>query len=212
MSAPKARSPKPLPTPPQPWQPPLPVLIIAIALPVIAGLMLCWAHTVPGTQVIMAVAGTGLSLIAASFLLINGILCFVRRTLVPAVIIGAVLLIGLFVLAESELPLRARFGMHTSTFEQVAAERQPAAEGIWQGPCPTRIGSFPISRCAAIGTGFLYYEPEGGLLNGAGFAYLPEGPAGAQREGVATEPGGDGTDPIHYQHLSGDWYTFIDPW
>ncbi len=211
MSAPKARSPKPLPTPLQAWQPPLPVLIIAIALPAIAGLVLCWANTVPGAQVIMAVAGTGLSLIAASFLLINGIICFARRTLIPAVIIGAVVLIGLFVLAESELPLQARFGVHAATFDQVAAERQPSDGGIWQGPCPTRIGSYPISRCAAIGTGSLYYEPEGGLLNSAGFAYLPGGPDGAQREGAGS-PGAEQPDPIKYQHLSGDWYTFIDSW
>ena len=211
MSAPKARSPKPLPTPLQSWQPPLPVLIIAIALPAVAGLVLCWANSVPGAQVIMAVVGTGLSLIAASFLLINGIICFARRTLIPAVIIGAVILIGLFVLAESELPLRARFGMHAATFDQVAAERQPSDGGIWQGPCPTRIGSYPISRCVAIGTGSLYYEPEGGLLNSTGFAYLPEGPDGAQREGAGA-PGADQPDPLSYQHLSGDWYSFVDPW
>ncbi len=188
------------------------MLIIAIALPAIAGLVLCWANSVPGAQVIMAVVGTGLSLVAASFLLINGIICFARRTLIPAVIIGAVLLVGLFVLAESDLPLRARFGLYTATFDQVAAARQPAIEGVWQGACPNRIGSYPISSCAAIGTGFLYYEPEGGLINRAGFAFLPDGPAGAQREGTATEPGGEGTDPIQYQHLSGDWYSFVDPW
>ncbi|HLT60966.1 MAG TPA: hypothetical protein VK020_07215 [Microlunatus sp.] len=209
MAQPRARSPKPLPTPRQPWQPPLPVPIIAIVLPAVAGLLLCWANSVPASQVIMGLAGVGLSLVAASFLVINGIICFARRTLVPAVIIGAVILVGLYAFAESGLPLRARFGLHQADFAAVAEQRQPADEGVWQGPCPDRIGSFPISRCAAIGTGFLYYEPESGLLDGAGFAYLPEGPETAQRPEVGKP---NGPDPILYRHLAGDWYTFVDPW
>ncbi|GAB3762862.1 hypothetical protein [Microlunatus parietis] len=210
MSAPKARSPKPMPTPRLPWQPPLAVLIIAIALPAVAGVLLAWANSVPGSQVIMGVIGVGLSLVAASFLVINGIICFARRTLVPAVIIGAVILVGLFVFAESGLPLRARFELHRAAFDEVAGQPLPPKEGVWQGPCPTRIGNFPISRCAAIGTGFLYYEPEGGLLNGAGFAYLPEGPERAQRP-LADDPTADLSGRIVYRPLAGDWYSFIDP-
>lgn len=211
MSAPKARSPKPLPTPVQPWQPPLPLLIIAIGLPALAGLLLGWTKTVPGTQVLIGVIGMGLSVIAAAFLLILGIICVIRRTLLLPVVIGGVVLVGLLVLAWSPLPLQARFAMHGGAFSRVAAETQPSNDGEWQGPCPSRIGSYPISRCAAIGTGFLFYEPEGGFLHSAGFAYLPDGPKQAQREGI-DDPTASGNQPIVYHHLSGDWYTFSDPW
>ncbi len=188
------------------WRPSLPVPILAVAVPVVAALVWNWAASFPSSHLIFAMIGLVLGLLAVVLLIVLGVICVVRRTLVPAVIIGLALLVGGFAVPATGLPLPARFVLHRADFDRAVAVAPDQPAG-----CPDWIGSYRISRCAVVGTGYLYYEADGGFLNGVGFGYLPDGPAAAQRPAM-NDPTADGLPPLTYRPLTGPWYTFSDPW
>ena len=196
-----------VPSPPRPrWRPPLPIPILAVAAPVVAASVWIWAASYPSSHLIFSMLGLVLGLVAAALLIVFGVIGLVRRTLVPAVIIGLVLLVGGFAVPATGLPLPARFALHRAAFDRVVAvpPDQPAG-------CPDWIGTYRIRGCSVVGTGYLYYEADGGFLGGVGFAYLPDGPERAQRA-VPEDPTADGLGPLTYRPLTGRWYTFSDPW
>jgi hypothetical protein len=190
------------------------VLTLLLALCVMAPTSwILWESTLPGGPV-CAFTLLGLPALFAGALWAVALVRFVARKaknrptgsgvwLVIAPVGAAVVL----VLASSDVLLRARFALHRTAFDEVAAVI-PAAHGtndFIAVPWTERdVGSYTITGVYRIGAGVIFYERHGGFLDDAGFAHRPHGPDGIEGNGRWEHP--------QFRHLEGPWYAWTASW
>lgn len=167
-----------------------------------------WSRSYPG----LALGAWGLS-IAVTVLLGLGwfawLLAWVRRTdherawrwgVAPVMVIVSV------ALTVSDVPLRVRFELDRSEFDELVDELEPAGSiDEWISlDVPDRIGSYDITMGYQVGSNVILYERNGALFDDAGFAHLPDGPD--QRLGNS------GFEAPSFRSLGGDWYAWTASW
>lgn len=135
-----------------------------------------------------------------------GMVAAARRWRAP--MIGLVVIIVGIVGMQQNLPVRARFAASAAEFQAIVDAAGPPPRGdeepSAEPPCPASIGTFAIDRCESVPGGYLFYDPLGsGLVDWAGFAYLPYGPL------PDTEYTSEMQDMFH---LQGHWYAFWQSW
>jgi hypothetical protein len=109
-----------------------------------------------------------------------------------------------------DLPLRARFGHARPSLERVVEGAPAATDRGRSAPlaAPETIGTYRIQGATRIGDGTFIdvAGPRGPFVVASGFAHLPSGP---DRSAVSAIGGAERVD---YEHLEGDWYTWVASW
>ncbi|MET1008205.1 MAG: hypothetical protein ABWX96_21825 [Propionibacteriaceae bacterium] len=178
-----------------------------VALGGAAATVLLWAGTFPGWPLAAGVM--------VSVLVFGGLLFMFGAEPVPAarrlrpigLVVALVVAVAGAILVEQSghAALQARFGSSLSDFEAVVTEAGAPTHRVegreaFPGSCPSRIGTYPIGECQLIDRGYLFLQQRAALGDEAGFAYLPDGPPGA-------DPTASGEwRPDQFTPLGGPWY------
>lgn len=109
------------------------------------------------------------------------------------------------------VPVKVRFVLSAPAFNHLINQAGPPparlvnqASDDFPGHCPTQVGLYAINDCQTTNGGYLIFDPLGsGLVDNAGFAYLPDGPQ------IKSGPGLEIQDLVH---LQGSWYAFDASW
>jgi len=122
---------------------------------------------------------------------------------------GLILAVAAVAIAVN-LPVKTRFLLSTRAFNQLVVRAGPPPARLdvhtdkFSGHCPVRVGLYAIDGCEMTDSGYLFFDPLGtGLVDRAGFAYLPNG------SHIASEPGLEVDGLVH---LQGPWYAFEASW
>ncbi|MEZ5282505.1 MAG: hypothetical protein R2770_18760 [Acidimicrobiales bacterium] len=184
-----------------PWEkPPSWVFHLALAVPLVYVL---WRYTLPG-----AVFGGELFWIGLMLPMGVGWLGWLiiwsantprqqawRWGIAPAMVIASA------TLAVSDVPLRVRFELNRSDFDEIVEGLEPAAPL----ELPDRVGTYEITGGFRSGANVILYERNGGtLLNDGGFAYLPHGPDDSLEN--------DDFESPKFWSLGGGWYAWEAGW
>lgn len=189
-----------------PWWP----FHLTVAVPAMA---LLYSVSLPGIGLVTFLVASGTLLAAAAVWLIRG-LAFVsarRRGIARGssawflvAPLGGVLVLALVL---GSVPLRVRWAMSESDFESWADRAPPESEvsEIVRFDVPSRIGLYRIRQAYRQGEAVIFYEARGsGIVDDAGFAYLPHGPFPQLVSGSFESP--------TFRHLSGPWYAWTASW
>lgn len=137
----------------------------------------------------------GLAAVAWSILTVMSI---VARRWSKALTILPLLALAVLLASLLELTLHARFAAARPGFEDAIVARGEAQPGA---PCPARIGSYRVSECSTTADSITrFYDRDAGVIDRAGFAYVPDG---------IPSPN-DAGEPISYEPLGGPWYVFTE--
>lgn len=123
---------------------------------------------------------------------------------------GVILILTPVALAVN-LPVKARFLLSAPAFNQLVAQAGPPPARLgdrasiqFPGDCPVRVGLYAVNDCEVTDGGYLFFDPLGtGMVDQAGFAYLPNGPH------LESDPGLEVEGLVH---LQGNWYAFEASW
>jgi len=160
-----------------------------------------WLFSGPGVPTIPVLAALAvLSVFGLTWL---GLVYSARRGGRPLTWYGvaAALTTIVFLLVMLQVPRHARWAASQQAFDLFAAEvaANPHA------PVPPSIGWYDVDNLRHVDGGWIIYETTGsGMLDDAGFAYLPAGPTNSLGDGSWENP--------RFVHLGGPWYTWTASW
>ncbi|MBV1852696.1 hypothetical protein [Catellatospora tritici] len=102
-------------------------------------------------------------------------------------------------------PLQSRWALSSDAFDRLVIALPVGAD--WTPfDVPTTVGAYRIDRAYRVPGGAVFEEANGsGVVDDAGFAYLPGGPTAALRRGGPYEG-------LIFRHLRGPWYTWTASW
>ena len=180
----------------------------------LGALALLWSASYPLGNFLPLLVGFGWTVGCAAVWLVR-LITYVsgRRLAVPSgrsrgfliAPIGGLVVIALMALG---VPLAARWGLSRGAFDaradQLVAEAAESGAGrkrdVLDGD---RVALYIVRNATVDASGGVYFVIEGsGFVDGGGFARLPDGPPP-----TGLEPG----EPEQFEHLDGDWYTFVEP-
>lgn len=144
----------------------------------------------PAATIWWGLSFPGFPVVGAGLLLINAVVLVALwtqssfRWVIPAT--GIILAGGIFLASSlGHAPLHARWAASSAAFEAELADLGPPGrlavtpDGAHfqdlPGPCPSRIGEFPIGECLAVDDGYLFLQSPGAVTDSSGFVYLPNG-------------------------------------
>jgi hypothetical protein len=111
------------------------------------------------------------------------------------------------------VPLRARFEVSKGAFDDALASNglpteAPRGDPLFDAIDATRVGLYFVYWVERRddGSAFFYEEPYGS----AGFAYLPDGPPGAEVDELRCFELSASDQAPRYLRLGGDWYSFTN--
>ncbi len=115
--------------------------------------------------------------------------------------VAAILTVVVSGLIALRVPLQARWTVSRSAFDRLAARIAADPDASVSG----RIGLYDVRYLRHIDGGWIVHDTVGtGLVDDAGFAYLPAGP---------TDDLGDGDwENPRFTHLGGPWYSWTASW
>lgn len=106
-------------------------------------------------------------------------------------------------------PSREKWPQSVAAFDALikTMPSAPAEKSEWVPfEVPNRVGSYDLQTTAyRVQSGAIFYDTTGtGLLDDAGFAYLPNGPDASLENGSFESP--------QFKHLGGPWYSWGASW
>lgn len=183
-------------------------------LATVAALALLWSESYPLGNFLPLLLGFWLTIGCAAVWLLRLIIYVSgRRAGVPSgrsrrfliAPIGGFTVIALMALG---VPLAARWGISRAAFDAradqlVAEAAETGADRNREVLEGDRVALYTVRAAWVDDSGGVYFVIDGsGAIDGGGLARLPDGPPP-----TGLEPGA----PEEFEHLEGDWYTFVEP-
>lgn len=108
------------------------------------------------------------------------------------------------VILWADAPLRVRWALSRSAFENAATHVADGDSGLKQRVPVGRVGLYRVTYAYKVEAGIIFYEETGSFLDDAGFAFLPGGPTPELANGSFESP--------EFRSLGGGWYAWTASW
>ena len=177
-----------------------------LLVPTVAGAVMgLWSRSLPAGAFFLAIGAMLTWLFAGVLWLVLAVIRALdgrkhRPSVVSirSLVVAATLVASTGALSVADVPLRARWSVSRSAFEEVVADAatDPQAEPT----VPDRLGAYRVSDVDRHGDATVFTIPTSGIFTTSGFAHLPEGPGTLAQDEMFGAT---------FEHLGGDWYTWI---
>jgi hypothetical protein len=174
----------------------------------VALLVFLVAASAPALSLVLVGAAVVFVLLAGSLVVAALVVPAVpTRARVAVAVCAAAAVLSVVALAGTGAPARVRWAASEADFQAAVNRMREHPEDFGRESLRSqRIGAYWITDVDWHGNGVYFYDKFGwGLVDYAGFAYLPDGPEAVPVDEASFE------NP-RYEHLDGPWYSWTASW